>query len=142
MFNFIVPKDFKKLYNKDNDLITTFFQLYKTDFLKDEKAVNTADSNIHYKRDLISGDLRQLTIKVDDFSYSYTIAPKGKVIHFVVRVDESGIDDTLSGDISNNNKLNIRKFNPERAEGKSQNYYEKQVIDNLEKIFQAIYENS
>ncbi|MBO0469704.1 hypothetical protein JZO66_04035 [Enterococcus sp. DIV0242_7C1] len=142
LFNFFMPKDFKKVYNEENDLVTTFFQLYKTDFLKDEKTVNKSQNNINYKRDLIAGDLRQLTMKDGAISYSYDIAPKGKTIHFVVRIDKPGIDDILSGEILNDNKLNIRKFNSEVASDKTQSYYEKEVIKNLRLIFNEMYDNS
>jgi hypothetical protein len=142
LFNFMMPKDFKKIYSKENDLVTTFFQLYKTDFLKDEKIVNKNQNNMNYKRELTAGDLRQLTIKYRDLSYSYDIAPKGKVIHFVVRNDKPGIDDILSGEILNGNKLSIRKFISEGASGKTQSYYEKEVIKNLKLIFNEIYDYS
>ncbi|MGG5341245.1 hypothetical protein [Enterococcus sp. AZ192] len=142
LFNFFMPKDFKKIYNKENDLVTTFFQLYKTDFLKDEKTVNESQNTMTYKRDLITGDVRQLTIKDGAISYSYDIAPKGKTIHFVVHMDKPGIDDILSGEILNDNKLSIRKFNSEVANSKTQSYYEKKVIKNLKLIFNEMYDNS
>lgn len=137
MFNVMMPKNFKKIYSEDNDLVTTFFQLYKTDSLEDEKTVG---NNIHNKRDLIGGDVRLLSIWKDDFLYSYNVSPKGKVINFTIQV--AGKNDALSGEILKDDKLEIRNFNPEVANGETKDYYETQVISNLKLIFKVLYHNS
>lgn len=141
LFNLLTPKDFKKMYSKDNDLVTTFSQLIKIDDGEVEDSVNNNPiHNIKYKVDL-AGGLRQLSIEDNDFLYVYSVSPKGSDISFVVQKSrKQGVNSTLSGVILKDNKISIRHFEIEQSNGQNQEYFEKQVFDNLERIFKIVYE--
>ncbi|THB60318.1 hypothetical protein ESZ54_11085 [Vagococcus silagei] len=131
------------MYNPENDLITTFFQVNKTKTVKTKQIIHdNQDYDMNYIVDKKTG-LKQFSIKYEGLKYLYTLSNKGEQINVEVFIPHKATAvGTMSGAIKPGNRLDLLSFEARETFGRNQAFFEDRAIENLKLIFDYLYQQS